>query len=264
MPPRARDARGRFIQYDAASLRRAIVNAHHDRPGLRGIVTADLTSAYLRGAAPVYATAPHNIQELIVHEIADLEREGLLVSPSLPKTPPPAPPPVPSSIWLSDRPPSPPPAKARLVATGSSITAGQLELARRSAEGVQLSRWKRVLRNLERDLKLRHVRAAIRLAIRQPRTVAVADASTQTEDNFVPRPPTEEELDELRRCWNGWLRAANRSVSVSRAIFRGAITAGRTYSEASGFVQLVGIIVPAIAFLFGASQTQAPEQYRLE
>ena len=137
--------------------------------------------------------------------------------------------------------------KARCVAPGASTWWNP------AVRTVNWLRWKRFLERVEHRLKILDVAAALRTRIADIAPLGGVDRSTQTEDVDLRPLPGLEVFDEVKRCIDGFLRTVNTVARGGRVAFRTAILAGRTYSEASGFVQLVGLVIPALVYFLGTT-----------
>jgi hypothetical protein len=237
-----------------------LVNASLDG---RRVETADPSAAYLQAATEDSTEIPVNFEELAAEETRQLIEQGVL-GPTQPR--PISIPVVNSRVEYRAREtagaassavPAP---KARCVALGASSW-----LARGTAPAVRVNerrpanwtRWKRLLERVEHRLKILDVAAALRARIADSAPPVTVDRSTQTEDVDLRPPPVLEEFDEVKRCFDGFLRTVNTAARGGRVAFRTAIVAGRTYSEASGFVQLVGLVVPALLYFLGTTPPAA-------
>jgi hypothetical protein len=232
-----------------------LVNASLDG---RRVETADLAAAYLQ-ATTEEVEIPVSFEELAAEETRQLIDQGVLGTTQ----PRPLASPIVSSRVeyqaretagaASSAAPTP---KARCVAAGASSW-----LARGTSPAVRVSeprpvnwlRWKRFLERVEHRLKILDVAAALRTRIADNAPPVVVDRSTQTEDVDLRPLPVVEEFDEVKRCTDGFLRTVNTVARGGRVAFQTAILAGRTYSEASGFVQLVGLVIPALVYFLGTA-----------
>ena len=109
------------------------------------------------------------------------------------------------------------------------------------------------MERVEHRLKILDVAAALRTRIADSALPLVVNRSTQTEDVDLRPLPGLEEYDEVKRCIDGFLRTVNTVARGGRVAFRTAILAGRTYSEASGLIQLVGLVIPALVYFLGTT-----------
>lgn len=309
MPPRARDARGRYCSFDRDRLRAVIANAVHEN---RGVQVADITGAYLHATrAP---TVPANINELVNAEYNDLLRQGI-IGPPVPHHPidtsahvegatsSSSTGPLPTYPTISATPStgSQPAWKARAVATGNYVidTGASYDVPSappapiyipvpvpiivpppppvvqhnwqqahiqepnpHAINNIAIARarkgWRKLLTQLDRCLKLILLSNALSERSRQLRN-SLRDASVQTD---VEETITIDYSDSLNRC-NDLVRALLKILQalsrLIRSLVRGAGQAGRTYSDASGFIQLVGLIVPALFYyLYGNTDEGGP------